>query len=343
MPKHIYTLFVVLLAFSSCVLDETNVDSHGGFDEVLVLSEDENWDTFVKQHIEKSFEEPYPVLPQAENSIKITHVAFDKFDKIFKRFRNVLIIADLEDDSDITKLAMQYLGEDLATKAFNNPDFFVGKKNNVWANDQYVVFLFAPGKERLENILKTKADLIKNLFLKNEINRYHKAVMSIGENKEIMNTIKDKYGFSIDIPSDFFVALNNNDVLWLRKETEEISFNILIHETTADTNFENRAVALRNYLGEKYVSSEIEGSYMVSDSTLPIETLYINLNGNEAYQTKGLWRLENDFMGGPFVSHYVLYPDKKRAVLVDAFIYAPGTKKKPQLRRLEALAATIKF
>jgi hypothetical protein len=332
-----------LLFFSACALDETNVDSHGGFDEVLVLSDDANWDAFVKEHVEKSFEEPYPVLPQPENSIKITHVAFDKFEKIFKRFRNILIIADLEDQSDITKLAMQYLGEDLAAKAFNNPDFFVGKKNNVWANDQYVVFLFAPGKPRLEEVLKTKADFVKNLFLNNDLNRYHKAVMSIGKNKEIMKTIKDKHGFSIDIPGDYFVAKNDAELLWLRKETEEISFNLLIHETKTESDFQNRAIELRNYLGEKHVSSEIEGSYMVSDSTLPIETVLMKINGNEAYQSKGLWRLENDFMGGPFVSYYFQSPDKKKTYLVDAFIYAPGTKKKPQLRRMEALAATVRF
>jgi len=332
-----------LFFFTSCALDETDVDSHGGFDEVLVLSDDANWDAFIKKHIENSFEEPYPVLPQPENSIKITHVAFDKFEKIFKRFRNILIIADIEDQSDITKLTMEYLGEDLAAKAFNNPDFFVGKKDNIWANDQYVVFLFAPGKPRLEEILKTKGDFVKNLFLKNDLNRYHKAVMSIGENKEIMKTIKDKHGFSIDIPGDYFVAKNNEEILWLRKETEEVSFNLLIHEAVSENDFQNSGIELRNYLGKKHVSSEIEGSYMVSDSTLPIETVMISINGISAYQSKGLWRLENDFMGGPFVSYYFQSPDKKKTYLIDAFVYAPGTKKKPQQRRLEALVATMRF
>ena len=36
-----------------------------------------------------------------------------------------------------------------------------------------------------------------------------------------MKTIKEKHGFSIDIPADYFVALNNKEALWLRKETEE--------------------------------------------------------------------------------------------------------------------------
>jgi hypothetical protein len=33
----------------------------------------------------------------------------------------------------------------------------------------------------------------------------------------------------------------------------------------------------------------------------------------------------------------------KKAFVIDAFIHAPGTKKKPQLRRLEALLTTVRF
>lgn len=340
-----YYFFIFLfLLNSSCNLDETDVDSHGGFDEVLVLADDNNWETSVKSAIEKSFEEPYPVLPQPESSIKVTHVAFNKFDNIFKRYRNILIVADLEDNSAITKLTLEYLGENLATKAFNNPDFFVGKKNDIWANDQYVVFVFAPGKARLDSVLNNKANLIRNLFLQNDLKRYYAAAMSIGANKEIQNTINEKFGFNIDIPADYFVAKNESKLLWLRKETEEVSFNIMIEERNLnDISLPNNGVEWRNELGKAHVSSQIEGAYMVSDSTLPVEVSNIIINGVAAKQYKGLWRLENDFMGGPFITYYIEKPEQQKAYLIDAFIYAPGTKKKPQVRRLESLVATIKF
>jgi hypothetical protein len=48
-------------------------------------------------------------------------------------------------------------------------------------------------------------------------------------------------------------------------------------------------------------------------------------------------------MGGPFITYYVEKPELNKAYLIDAFIYAPGTKKKPQVRRLEALIGTLKF
>jgi hypothetical protein len=337
-------LIFFLLLTTACNLDETDVDSHGGIDEVLVLADDANWEKSVKSAIEKSFEEPYPVLPQPESSIKVTHVAFNKFENIFKRYRNILIVADLEDNSAITKLTLEYLGENLVAKAFNNPDFFVGKKNDIWAKDQYVVFVFAPGKAKLDSVLSNKANLIRNLFLQNDLKRYYGAAMSIGASKEIQNTINEKFGFSIDIPSDYFVAKNESKLLWLRKETEEVSFNIMIEERNLnDITLPANAVEWRNELGKAHVSSQTKGAYMVSDSTLPIEISNIAINGKTAKQYKGLWRLEKDFMGGPFITYYVEKPELNKAYLIDAFIYAPGTKKKPQVRRLEALIGTLKF
>src|SRR5690606_31062334 len=125
------------------------------------------------------------------------------------RYRNILIIADLEDNSGVTELVMQHLGEDLAAKALNNPDFFLGKKKNIWAQNQNVVFLFAPGTARLDTLLTQHAEYIRDMFLGYELKRYREAAMAGGSNKKIMEQIQTKFGFSMEIPFDYFVAIDN--------------------------------------------------------------------------------------------------------------------------------------
>jgi hypothetical protein len=51
--------------------------------------------------------------------------------------------------------------------------------------------------------------------------------------------------------------------------------------------------------------------------------------------------MEKDFMGGPFASY--LLPDAKnnRILFIDAFVYAPGQKKRPEMRRLETVFSTF--
>jgi hypothetical protein len=327
-----------------CNIDSSNVDATGSFDEVLVLADESKWNSHFKDVVYRELEVPYDVLPQPEKSLVVTYIPFEKFERIFKRYRNILVIADLEDHSPVTQLAIEHLGEELTAKALNNPDFFIGKKNNLWANNQLVVFLFAPGLTRIDSILSQKGDFIRNIFLQNELNRYHSAVMAFKENKQIMKTIREKFGFSMDIPSDYFIAKNEHNFLWIRKETEEVSFNIMIFAEDMTGNLpESRGIELRNLLGKTHVSSEIPGSYMITDSILPPEFQVKKQHGITVYETRGLWRLENDFMGGPFVTYYFENPSMKKAFVIDAFIHAPGTKKKPQLRRLEALLTTVRF
>lgn len=342
--RYAVSLFATIMTLSSCYLDESNIaDSTGGFDEVLVVADDTKWEKHFHEKIYRHFEKPYDVLPQPEKSLVVTHVPFHKFDNIFKRYRNILVIADLEDDSDVTQLTLKYLGEEQVLKAFNDPNFFLGKKNNLWANDQLVVFLFAPGIARLDSILTHKGDILRELFLQNELHRYHAAAMAVKENKVIMNMIREKFAIDMDIPSDYFVAIDEANYMWIRKETEEVSFNLMLYQEAADNHeASSRGIDLRNMLGKKYISSAIEGSYMTTDSTLTPEIRIIKRGRLTIYETRGLWRLEHDFMGGPFVTHYFIDTVRKKAYLIDAFVHAPGTRKKPQLRRLEALMATIR-
>ena len=48
-------------------------------------------------------------------------------------------------------------------------------------------------------------------------------------------------------------------------------------------------------------------------------------------------------MGGPFVSY--LIPDFKnnRVIFLDAFVYAPGQKKRPEMRKLDTVFSTFKL
>ena len=59
--------------------------------------------------------------------------------------------------------------------------------------------------------------------------------------------------------------------------------------------------------------------------------------------TRGLWYMENDMMGGPFVSHSVVDEMNNRVIVVEAFVYAAGQKKGKFIRKLEASLYTLKL
>lgn len=56
-----------------------------------------------------------------------------------------------------------------------------------------------------------------------------------------------------------------------------------------------------------------------------------------------MWQMENDMMGGPFVSHQVVDEKNNRVIVVETFLYAPNKKKGDLIRKLEAALFSLKL
>ncbi|MFW5773594.1 MAG: DUF4837 family protein, partial [Tangfeifania sp.] len=66
-------------------------------------------------------------------------------------------------------------------------------------------------------------------------------------------------------------------------------------------------------------------------------------NGNYAFEMRGLWRLKNDFMGGPYVSLAVLDVENQRVIVGYGYVYAPNTDKRNYLRQVEAMLYSMEL
>ena len=66
-------------------------------------------------------------------------------------------------------------------------------------------------------------------------------------------------------------------------------------------------------------------------------------NGNYASEMRGLWRLKNDFMGGPYVSLAVLDVVNQRVIVAFGYVYAPNKDKRNYLRQVEAMLYSLEL
>ena len=67
----------------------------------------------------------------------------------------------------------------------------------------------------------------------------------------------------------------------------------------------------------------------------------ITCNGHFVQEVRGLWRMENDMMGGPFVSYTQVDTLTNRVIVTEGFVYAPEKKKRQYIRELEAALQTL--
>jgi hypothetical protein len=73
------------------------------------------------------------------------------------------------------------------------------------------------------------------------------------------------------------------------------------------------------------------------------ETRKILFNKSYAIETRGLWKTESDFMGGPFINYTVVDTARNRIVAFDGYVYYPNKDKRNYIRQLEAIIRNAAF
>ena len=80
-----------------------------------------------------------------------------------------------------------------------------------------------------------------------------------------------------------------------------------------------------------------DNTWMTTSTQVQPTVEYIKYRGRTFAQTRGYWEVQNDYMGGPFVSHAFYSPDGSSIIVAEAFVYAPKFDKRQFLRQVESV------
>lgn len=325
--KQIFSVtFVVLFLFTqfSCRNDsvmQRKVSGKAG--ELIVVVPKETWDGKVGEAMKKVLMQPQAGLPQDEplfTAIDIPPVAFKD---IFKTNRNIINVR-ISPTLDSAKVEF---------------------KENVWAWPQAVVNIHAKSAGELIDLFDRNSDKILSFMLKAERDRlqmnYEKSV-----DKAIKNTLRKKFDIDLNIPIGFNIAVNNENFIWLRYDTPDITQGIAIYtfpyqsDSTFTVDF---LLNQRDSVLKENIEGPVSGSYMTTEHRLPPIFQVFKLKNNYSAEIRGLWKMENDFMGGPFINLSVLDIANGRVVVLDGFVYAPRFEKRNYLRQVEAMIYSLEL
>ena len=67
------------------------------------------------------------------------------------------------------------------------------------------------------------------------------------------------------------------------------------------------------------------------------------IDSNYVFILKGLYKMENDFRGGPFESFSQYDKKNKRIVTIEGNVFAPAFRKQEFMLELEAMISSLKF
>ena len=81
-------------------------------------------------------------------------------------------------------------------------------------------------------------------------------------------------------------------------------------------------MAKRDSVMKVNLPGEKPGMYMKTDSLCTMVKPIV-VHNRYAMEMRGLWYMEHDAMGDPFVSHFRIDTETNRVVVVEGFVYAP--------------------
>ena len=317
----------------------------GVANQITVICEDEIWEGPVRDSIDYYLGSIYPILPRPEPLFDLRQFSpFEiKVENLRRELRTYLVCATTQDTgSNAYKLVLDHLGEE----ALKNKEPRLKKATDRWATGQIILYLIAPSEESLSSAVAQYFPSITEQVNQHDLKQIRAKTYIKGESHSLSDKIKAMYGTDISIPADYQLAQEEEDFLWLRKDFEDITMNLLFKtlDYKSQGQFsESEIKAVRDSLGLKYVSSTSDNSYMkVNDIDLPLFSTQRDFNGLYAFEVRGIWEMENDFMGGPFVSYLIHLPKAEKLLFVDGFILAPGQRKRDLIQQFDVIAASIK-
>ena len=99
----------------------------------------------------------------------------------------------------------------------------------------------------------------------------------------------------------------------------------------------------QNKVLKENVPGMFPNTYMTTSAAVdPVMTPY-KYKGESFVEIRGLWEVENDFMGGPFVEHVLYSKEPGKLLVVQGFVYAPKYKKRNYVRQVESIVYSFEW
>ena len=319
---------VVLLA-AACNSPETKAlnkrSSSGKTCEVLVAADKVHYTGATKELLDSILCEPQVGLPQAEARFSVLNVPVSSLHntQMFKMHRNI-IICDIKAD---------------------NPDkFYI--HHNQWAEPQVVVDIAARSEASLRSMLRQHAARIVDEIYRAEYTRMNNAFYK-DRNVELMHRFEDKFGFQLTLPQEYIWATDDDGFVWVRKETKDFGLGILVNAMPYREQAQLDTVRIWNRLDtmmRRHVFGPADGSYMGTERRIDLESRRVDYEGSSyCVETRGLWRLFGDFMGGPFVCYTLISPDGKQVVDITGYVYCPRFDKRDYLMQVDGICRSARW
>lgn len=304
----------------SCHSSITEIPATGKPYEIVVVASKPLWNSAAGDTLRHFFQQNVAWLNQPEPLYDLLPVTPQTATDPTLRHRNIITLS----------VGEQYKKSDL-TATFD--------KN---AKEQLYIDIVSPSIDSLASFIERNEGIMISIFDKAERDRFilkgeRFRDVTIGEK------IKEKFGFDMNIPKGYRIRDNQKDFMWISYEMPLASQGVVIYSFEPMDEMTTLEILYQRDLAVAKIPGPSEGSYMITETLFMPESTSVLINGVRWAETRGFWKVMNDFMGGPFVNYTTYDPATKHMVGIDLYVNAPDAKdgKRNYIRQLESLVLSV--
>ncbi|MCL2501544.1 MAG: DUF4837 family protein [Bacteroidales bacterium] len=323
-------IFTTIVLSSSCEEGPRRLPGISGkAGEVGIVMDKNHWEGALGSTLRSVLAANYPLLPQPEPMFTLFNIPDNAFGKVFQSHRNLVLVQISSDISEAQVLIQQ----------------------NVWSAPQIVITLSGPNTEAVAAAFEADRERIVSAIEQAERNRVITGAKRY-EDRSLRMLVNESFGGSPYFPDGYALKkqAQSKDFIWISYETTRMSQGVFIYSYPYENeNSFSKAKMLehRNAILKREVPGQLENSYMITHSgrnSGEVPTMrWVRYSGRDFAELRGLWEVENDFMGGPFVSHSHFDPNTNRVLVLEAFVYNPRSDKRNYMRQTESILYSFEW
>ena len=333
--RNIKILFIIIvgLLFLTCSTDNgyqphlMKPIAKKNYHEILFALDKKYWKGDLGKTIKSSFEKMVKTTPLPyENEFDIDFVVPNKILKNIKN-NNCFVFVHIEN--------------------YNTKNIVPVIKKDLWANGQLIIELRFKSEKAAISYFKYKNNEVKSILKKFN---YSKIQKKFSEKNTINEKLEKSIALKFMAPDGIKLNKKAKNFWWwsmleIQKDqngSHEIQKGIVLYQEDYKNKnqFEkSKILSVKDSLGETYLRGKRDNSFMKTvenEISKTVDTSFY-LNNKYIKQIKGCWKMENNKMGGPFISYSWLNNKKTKIITAQGYIYAPNFKKLKYLRELEAI------
>lgn len=326
--KFLWSILIISLFIACNNGSKTLPSSSGRNGEILLVIDTVQIKGLVGKALDQYFGEFQLGLPQNEAKYKLIPIPPHAFSHLFMLSKNILLISK---------------GTDKKAGVIT--------ENDKWARDQFYMEISGGSWEEIAAIIQKNNGRLVAKFEYEEEKRMQ-LELKANLNKELQDKLVKEHGLSMDIPNSYVSVIDTSNFIWLRKDKtvgpdkHEIIQSIMVYqfEYNSDSTFTSHYLCLkRDSVTKLFIHGSAENSFMKVYHNYAPYCSEKNFHNNYLFEMRGLWNMQNDFMGGPFLNYTIVDQSRNRVICVDGFVYAPKFDKISFVKELEAIMKTLKF